>query len=102
TRAAGDRALDVLLRHRVRARLLDRVRECQVGDGIWPTLSRGDDDRARELREELPPPCVGGALLVLDRRPLAMPGHSTPLARGPGNARGRGCRLSAPGGTRRR
>src|SRR5207244_6134025 len=101
-RAAGDRALDVLLRHRVRARLLDRVREREVARRVGPSLPRGDDDRARELREELAPLRVGGALLVLDRRPLAMPGHAPPPARGRGSARAPACRPSAPGETTRR
>ena len=45
---------------------------------------------------------VGRALLVLDRRPLAMPGHASPLGRAPGTARAHACRRSAPGGTTRR
>ena len=50
----------------------------RLPDGSPPALLRRDDDRARELREELAALRVGGALLVLDRRPLAMPGHSSP------------------------
>ena len=73
--ALRDRAVDVVLRHRVRPRLLDRVLEREVVRGVAAALLRRDDDRARELREELAALRVGGALLVLDRRPLAMPGH---------------------------
>ena len=72
-RALGDRALDVVLRHRVRLRLLDRVLQREVVGRVSPALLRRDDDRARELGEELAALGVGGALLVLDRRPLAMP-----------------------------
>jgi len=40
---------------------------------VTAAVTRGDDQRARELREQLPAPRVGRALLVLDRGPLAMP-----------------------------
>src|SRR5207249_7927020 len=60
------------------------------------TLLRRDDDRARELREELAPLRVGRALLVLDRGPLAMPGHSSPPVPGRERARAPACRRSAP------
>ena len=50
----------------------------RLPDGSRPPSLRRDDDRARQLREELAALRVGGALLVLDRRPLAMPGHSSP------------------------
>ena len=56
-------------------RLLDRVLEREVAGRIAAALLRRHDDRARELREELAALRVRGALLVLDRRPLAMPGH---------------------------
>src|SRR4029450_7174211 len=93
--------LDGVLRHRVRTRLLDRVGEGEVRGRIPTPLARSDDQRARELGEQLPALRVGGALLVLDRAPLAMPGHSPPLARGRGTARARGCRRSTRGGTTR-
>src|SRR5439155_13043258 len=96
------RAVDVLLRHRVAPRLLDRVLEREVPGRIASALLRRHDDRARELREELAPLRVRRALLVLDRRPLAMPGHSTPLSPRSGRSRGREYRRSAPDGTRRR
>ena len=80
----------------------DRVRERDVGVRIRPAVARRDDDRARELREELAALRVGGALLVLDGRPLAMPGHALLPNERRGTARARACRRSAPGGTRRR
>src|SRR5581483_4436577 len=96
--ALGDRTLDVVLRHRVGARLLDRVLEREVAARVGAALLRRDDDRARELREELAALRVGGALLVLDRRPLAMSGQGSPPR---GRARAAGCRRSARGGTTR-
>src|SRR5580765_5767215 len=72
-RAACDRALDVVLRHGIGARLLDRVLQGEVAGWIGSPLLRRDDDRARELREQLAALRVSGTLLVLDRRPLAMP-----------------------------
>src|SRR6185369_674616 len=70
---ACDRALDVVLRHRVVAGLLDRGREGRVGVGIRSAFTRRDDDRARELGKELATLRVRRALLVFDARPLAMP-----------------------------
>ena len=70
--------------------------------GSGPPSLRRDDDRARELREELAALRVGRALLVLDRRPLTVTRHTSPLRRVAGSARGRGCRPSARDGTRRR
>jgi hypothetical protein len=72
-RALRDRALDVVLGHRVGARLLDRVLERKVRARVGAALLGCDHDRARQLREELAALRVGGALPVLDRRPLAMP-----------------------------
>jgi hypothetical protein len=68
-----DRAIDVVLWHRVGLRLLDRVLEREVVARVATAFLRRDDDRARELREELAALRVGRALLVLDRGPLAMP-----------------------------
>ena len=90
--APGDRALDVVLRHGVVARLLDGRRERAVPLRVRSAVAGGDDDRARELREELAPLRVSGALLVLDGRPLAMPGQRSPPGQGRGTARGHGCR----------
>src|SRR5262249_7611648 len=100
--ALGDRALDVVLRHRVRLGLLDRVREGEVVGRVPPAFLGGDDDRPRELREELPALRVGGALLVLYGRPLAMPGQLHPPVPIRGTAGGAACRRSVPDGTRRR
>ena len=80
-RAAGDRALDVVLRHRHGPRPLDGVRERDVGVRVGPALLGGHDDGARELREELAALGVGGALLVLDRGPLGVTGHRVILLR---------------------
>ena len=52
-RSLRDRPLDVVLRHRVRARLLDRVLEREVGVRVGSAFLGGDHDRPRELREEL-------------------------------------------------
>src|SRR5207249_10617432 len=76
----------------------DRVLHRQVAGWIRPSLFRRDDDRARELREQLAALRIGRALLVLDRRPLAMPGHSLPPLPQPGTARARAYPPSAPGG----
>src|SRR6185312_5743022 len=75
-RRPGDRALDVVLRHGVRPRLRDRRRQGGVRLGIRPALLGRDDDRARELREQLAATLVLGALLVLDRRPLGVTAHA--------------------------
>src|SRR6185295_455053 len=98
-RAARDRALDVVLRHGIGARLLDRVLQREVAGWIGSPLLRRDDDRARELREQLAALRVGGALLVLDRRPLAMPGHSSPPVPNSRTVRAPAYLPSAPGGT---
>ena len=71
--------------------------EREVVGRVAAALLRRDDDRARQLREELAALRVGGALLVLDRRPLAMPGQADPPSRDRGTARGAACRRSAPG-----
>src|SRR5213075_3173982 len=101
-RALRDRPVDVVLRHRVRARLLDRVLEREVVRRVAAAFLGRDDDRARELREELSALRVGRAFLVLDRRPLAMPLQTFPPSTDPGSTRAAACRRSAPGGTTRR
>src|SRR6266508_892330 len=73
-------------------RVLVRVLEREIAGRIAAPLPRRDDDRARELREELAALLVRRALLVLDRAPLAMSRHATPLLPAPGTARGCGCR----------
>ena len=74
--AAVDRPLDVVLRHRGVAGLLDRRRQGRVAVGVAAAIARRDGDRPRQLGEELAALGVGGALLVLDRRPLRMSGHT--------------------------
>jgi hypothetical protein len=91
-RPLRDRAIDVVLRHGVGARLLDRVLQREVGGRVAAAFLRGHDDRPRQLREELAALRVRRALLVLDRRPLAMPGHSTPPVSDAETARGCACR----------
>ena len=76
--ALGDRAFDVVPRHRVFARLLDRVLEREVAGRVGTSVARGDDDRPRQLGEELAPLGVGRPLLALDRCPLAMTGQGSP------------------------
>src|SRR5207248_11632790 len=86
---AVNRPLDVLLRHRRVTRLLDGEAERWVGVDVAAAVAGGDGDRARELREELAALGVGGALLVLDRGPLRVTGHSFDSRRGPGTRTGR-------------
>src|SRR5829696_625534 len=78
--ALGDRALDVVLRHRVFLGLLDRVGQGRVALGVTAALLRRDLDRARELREQGAALRVLRALLMLDRAPLGVAGHSSNLA----------------------
>ena len=72
-RPAGDRPLDVVLGHRCGASLLDRILQCEVPRGIGAAVLGGDDQRARQLREQLTALRIRGALLVLDRAPFGMP-----------------------------
>src|SRR5581483_6247698 len=74
--AAVDRALDVVLRHRRVAGLLDGQPECRIRVDVAPAVTRGDRDRAGQLREELAALGVGCSLLVLDRGPLRVTGHA--------------------------
>ncbi len=80
--AAVDRPLDVVLGHRVLLRLVDRERQRRIALGVAAALTRGDADRPRELREQLSPLRVGRSLLVLDRRPFRMAGHTVILGQG--------------------
>src|SRR5437667_2205690 len=72
---ALDRTLDVLLRHRVVTGLVDGDPQAVVGIRVAATLPRGGDDLAGQLGEERATLRVVGALLSLDLRPLAVPGH---------------------------
>ena len=73
--ALGDRALDVVLRHRRVLGLLHGQRERRVALDVAAALLRRHRDGARELGEELAAAGVDDRLLVLDPRPLGMTGH---------------------------
>src|SRR5207302_8319095 len=75
-RAPLDRPLDGVDRHRRRARLLIHGTQRGVGVEVAAALARRHLELADELGEELAPRLVSGALLVLDRGPLRMTGHS--------------------------
>src|SRR5690606_3764549 len=77
--AALDRALDVVLRHALRLRLLDRETQAGIRCRIAAAAAGPDRDLSSELRaalaalsvlRALPEPCVG---------PCAVPGHVTAL-----------------------
>src|SRR5439155_16216150 len=99
---ALDRALDVLLRRRIVSGLVDGDAQAVVGVRVAATLPRGGDDFAGQLGEERATFRVVGALLSLDLRPLAVPGHrfsfGSPL--NPRRARSKG--LKRFGGVRSR
>ena len=66
--------------------------ERRVALGVAAALLGGDRDRARELGEELAAARVDDRLLVLDPRPLRMPGHGSRASGAPGGrARRIGC-----------
>ncbi len=71
-RAFGDRALDVVLRHRRRLGLGDRERQRRVAGRVTAAVTRRHGHGARELCELLSAPRVDDRLLVLDRSPLGM------------------------------
>src|SRR5581483_9746859 len=80
TRSALDRALDVLNRNREAPGLLDRGGERHVGLGVAaPALAGRHLHGPKQLGELVAALGVEGALLSLDRRPLGMPGHRSPL-----------------------
>ena len=56
--------------------LVIAVGQRRVGGWIGPALLGRDDDRPRELGEELAALLVRGALLVLDRRPFGVTAHA--------------------------
>ena len=74
--ALGDRAFDVVLRHRRFLGLADRQLERGIADRVAAAVARRDHDRARELGELLAAARVDDRLLVLDARPLGVPGHA--------------------------
>src|SRR5262249_41341788 len=71
----GDRAFDVVLRHRGFFGLPTRVLKRGVGARIAAAVARRDGDRPRELGELLAPARIDDSLLVLDARPLRVSGH---------------------------
>src|SRR2546421_13062008 len=74
--ALADRPLDIVLRHRGVARLLDGQRQRRVAIWVSPALTGGDRDRASQLGEVLAAAGGRDSLLVLDRVPLGMSGHT--------------------------
>src|SRR6185295_12785656 len=74
-RAALDRALDRVLRHVVVHRLVDREPQPRIGRGIDAAELRRDGDFADQPREDLAALGIGGSLLVLYVRPLAVACH---------------------------
>ena len=75
-RAALDSALDVVLGHVLRLRLIDGEREARVHVGVAAGLARGHHDVAGNARPGLRLLGVGDGLLPLDLRPLVVSGHS--------------------------
>src|SRR5690606_39460256 len=73
--AALDGALDVVLRHVLRLRLVDGEGEAGVHLGVAAALAGRDHEVAREAGPHLRAPRVGDALLPLDLGPLVMAGH---------------------------
>src|SRR5690606_6482113 len=70
-----DGALDGVLRHVLRLRLVDGEGEAGVRVGVAAALARRDHEVARDAGPRLRAPLVGGALLPLDLRPLVVTGH---------------------------
>ena len=70
-----DGAVDVILRHVFRARILDGEAQAGVHLGIRQAELRGDGDFARQLGEQLGPLGVGRTLAVHDVLELGMSGH---------------------------
>src|SRR5690606_8671753 len=56
--------------------LLDGQGEGRVAGWVTATVTGRDRDRTRQFRKQLSPFCVGSTLLVLDRRPFRMSGHT--------------------------
>src|SRR4029450_7185716 len=78
--AALDRPVDGVVGDRVVLGLLDGVGQGRVALGAAPAPAGRDLDRPDQLGEQLAPPGVLGALLVLDGRPLGMPAHVSVLS----------------------
>src|SRR5207245_1053038 len=61
------------------AGLVDGVTELEVHGRVAAAVFGGDDNGPAELAPQLAALGVDGALLVLDRRPVGMPGHGCSL-----------------------
>src|SRR5262249_10997348 len=82
--AALDGPLDVVLGHADLPRLVDGVAQLQVHGRVAAAAPGCDDDRPAQLAPQLAALGVNRPFLVLDRRPVGMPGHgsSFTVARG--------------------
>src|SRR5690606_34580863 len=74
--AALDGALDVVLRHVLRLRLVHGEGEAGVHAGVAAAVAGGHHDVARDAGPDLRAAGVGDALLPLDLRPLVVSGHA--------------------------
>ena len=100
-RALRDRTVDVVLRHRVRARLLDRVRERDVGGRSPPPSFAATRIERESLVNSLPRLASAAPFLCLIVDHLLCP-DPDPAGRAVGTVGAPACRRSAPGGTARR
>src|SRR5258708_4322064 len=73
---APDRPVAGVGRYRGVARVLDHGPQRRIGSRVAAAFPRRHLNLADELGEELAASLVLGSLLVLDRRPLRMSGHS--------------------------
>src|SRR5687768_3420147 len=73
-------ALDVLLRHRRRARSLDCGAKTRITGGIASAELGRHRDLANELGEMRAPFRICGRFVMLDLLPLAVTSHSFPIA----------------------
>src|SRR5690606_31754756 len=74
---AFDRALDVVLRHALRLRLVDRKTQPRGRRRIAAAFPGGDRDLANQLREDLAAFDILGPFPEADVGPLAVTGHVT-------------------------
>ena len=73
--AAFDGTLDVIVRHALRSRNLDRAAQTRIAIRITPAGFRGDGDFLRQLAEDFAASRVNCAFETLDLRPFAMSRH---------------------------
>src|SRR5690606_7608426 len=76
--AALDRAVDVIFRHALRLRLVNRKPQAGIGCNVAAAHACGDGDFTDQAGEELAPLLVLCALPVLNVRPFAVSGHIPP------------------------